>query len=74
MFPDLGKIASCLVSVHCIFEHDPTGVLIDFSNMNCMKWYHTSLHILMLTCLVENYVTTKDQSPSPTTLNNELQI
>lgn len=46
MFPDLGKIASCLVSaVHCIFEHDPTGVLIDFSNMNCMKWYHTSLHI-----------------------------
>lgn len=45
MFPDLGKIASCLVSVHCIFEHDPTGVLIDFSNMNCMKWYHTSLQI-----------------------------
>lgn len=45
MFPDLGKIASCSVSVNCIFERDPTGVLIDFSYMNCMKWYHTSLQI-----------------------------
>lgn len=45
MFLDFGKIVSCLVFVYCIFEYDFIGVLIDFLNMNCMKWYYISLYI-----------------------------